>query len=306
MRIHLTQIWICFIVVLSGAVHATTPVVVTSIAPVHSLVSAVMAGVGSPQLLVTGANSPHHFALKPSQASALASADLVVWVGEDLERFLVKPMQTVAADAQSLPLSTVSGLTRYPYRDLAADRRLNSAHRHQHDEIDPHQWLDPVNAVIWVTAITEALSVLDPDHATTYQINSQRLITQIDAARVSIAARLVPLAQVPFVVFHDGYHYFEARFGLQAIAAITLTPESQPGVDRLRRIQETIREAGAVCVFTEPQFPKRLVETVTDGLDVRIGLLDPLGAATSESALSYLDLLEQMTMSFERCLGGKA
>lgn len=279
--------------------------VVTSILPVHALVASVMRGVGEPVLLVSGSGSPHHYALKPSQAQALQGADVVFWVGEDLESFLVKPLQTVGSTAKSVPLSEVPDLVRHPYRDLAGDRRLNhSSHRHAHamQSIDPHFWLDPENAIRWLTVIADRLAEHDPDNRLIYQRNANAEIAQIELLSAQIARRLEGLQTVPFAVFHDGYRYFEARYGLQSVAAITLSPEAQPSAERVRRIARILSETQAVCVFSEPQFPPRLVKTVTEGLTVREGVLDPLGSQLTEGSGLYLELLEQMTTSFEQCL----
>lgn len=287
---------------------AGTPHVVTSILPVHALVASVMQGVGQPTLLVSGSGSPHHFALRPSQAQQLQTADVVFWVGADLESFLVKPMQTVGAGALSVPLSEASSLIRYPYRDLSGGRRLNHAtHMHTHglQAIDPHFWLDPDNAIIWLAVIADHLSDIDPANASTYVRNAQQHGAQIQQMKAQIAARLSDLRGIPFAVFHDGYRYFEERFGLQAVAAVTLSPEAQPSAERMRRIARVLSETGAVCVFAEPQFPPKLVKTVTEGLAVREGMLDPLGSQLTEGPGLYLELLAQMTMSFEQCLKGE-
>jgi zinc transport system substrate-binding protein len=287
---------------------AGAPAVVTSILPVHSLVAAVMRGVGEPVLLVSGSGSPHHYALKPSQAQALQSADLVFWVGEDLESFLVKPMQTVGSGAISVPLSEAPDIVRHAYRDLSGDRKLNqSSHRHTHtiQAIDPHFWLDPENAVRWLTVIADQLAERDPDNRLIYRQNASAQMAQIEELSEQIAARLEGLQAIPFAVFHDGYRYFEARYGLQSVAAITLSPEAQPSAERIRRIGRILSETQAVCVFSEPQFPPKLVKTVTEGLTVREGVLDPLGSQLVTGPELYLELLEQMTMSFEQCLKAK-
>jgi len=96
---------------------AEAPKVVASIKPVHSLVSAVMAGVGEPALLVAGSASPHTYAMKPSDAAALQDADIVFWVGDALETFLVKPIGTMAGDATSVELIDTPGLETLPFRE---------------------------------------------------------------------------------------------------------------------------------------------------------------------------------------------
>ena len=117
--------------------------VVTSIKPVHSLVSAVMQGVGSPGLLVEGAGSPHNYSLKPSQAQQLQEADIVFWMGEELETFLENSIDSIAANAVSVSLLDSHGLSRLPLREGGAfdshDEHGHSGHdEHGHDDHKDH------------------------------------------------------------------------------------------------------------------------------------------------------------------------
>jgi zinc transport system substrate-binding protein len=117
----------------AGVTSASAEVnVMASIKPIHSLVSAVMDGVGTPSLIIEGAGSPHSYALKPSQAAALQDADLVFWVGQDLEAFLEKAIDGVALNARSIALSDAHGLTKIKFREGG------SFDAHAHDEHDDH------------------------------------------------------------------------------------------------------------------------------------------------------------------------
>jgi zinc transport system substrate-binding protein len=121
------------------AAHADVKVV-TSIKPVHSLVASVMQGVGEPSLIVDGAASPHNYALKPSQAQMLEQADVVFWVGHELEAFLEKPLETVGAKAKSVELIDAHDLVKLGYREGGTfeahghdDEAAHDGHGHDHD-----------------------------------------------------------------------------------------------------------------------------------------------------------------------------
>src|SRR5690242_12817004 len=157
--------------IFSGTAMAADPVkVVTSIKPIHSLVAGVMRGVAEPALLVKGAASPHSFNLRPSDARALNQADLVFWVGEDLETFLTKPIQSLADKAHPVALMEESGLTLLPTREGGAWEKHNDhghddhAHEaghgdeHEHGTHDAHVWLDVDNARKMVATIAGKLS----------------------------------------------------------------------------------------------------------------------------------------------------
>ena len=301
--------------------------VVTSIKPVHSLVSAVMKGVGEPSLLVEGAGSPHTYALKPSQARKLQDADLVFWMSHDLEAFLEKSIEGIAANAKSVPLMDSHGLIKLEFREGGAfdshghedeghddhgkddhDEHKHDDHGHDdhddhgHGEADPHVWLDPVNAKAMVHEIEEALAEADPAHAATYEANAEALMAKLDGLVDEIDAELEPVKGRGYVVFHDAYQYFENRFGVSAVGSSTVSPEVLPGAERVSELQEKVRDLGATCVFSEPQFKPKLVATVTENTNAGTGVLDPLGASIEDGPELYFTLIRTMAKSLKDCL----
>jgi len=292
-------------------VHASaTPEVVVSIKPVHSLVASVMDGVGTPKLIVDGAASPHSYSLRPSQARDLSGADVVFWVGHELEACLEMPTETLGRDAVAVELLDTAGLHRLGYREGAAfeeddhDDHDKHGHDHGHDNeaLDPHIWLDPVNAEILIRRIAQVLADADPANAARYRANAAAAMARLAALGEEIEGLLAPVRERPFVVFHDAYHYFEARFRLHAAGSVTVSPETVPGAARVREIQARIRELGATCVFTEPQFTPKLIQVVTEGTEARTSILDPLGASLEPGPDLYGALLTAMASSFRACL----
>lgn len=294
---------------------ADAPAVVASIKPVHSLVSAVMAGVGAPALIVQGGGSPHTYALKPSEARALQQADVVFWIGPALEAFLERPVETLGTDATIVTLGDSDGLTKLAFREggpfEAHDHEKAEHHHgeaaqeegHGHGGTDMHLWLDPENAKVMAGRIAAALAAADPDHAATYAANAEALQARLDALKAEIADELAPVRDRPFVVFHDAYRYFENRFGVTAVGSITVSPEAAPGAQRLLDIHDKIGRLGAACVFAEPQFEPKLIAVVTEGTDARAGVLDPLGAELADGPDLYFELIRAMATSLKQCLG---
>lgn len=317
MRIVKTLLAAAALLVVSAVPAQADLKVVASIKPVHSLVAGVMDGVGTPGLIVKGAASPHTYSLKPSQARMLESADVVFWVGPDLETFLEKPLAALASKAKTVALMEAHGLIKLNFREGGAfeahDHEAHDGHSHDgdhhdehnrgHDGIDPHVWLDPVNAKAFVLEIEETLVAADPANGDTYKANAQKLMTKIDALREDIAKELAPVKGKVFIVFHDAYHYFEARFGLEASGAITVSPETMAGAERIVEIRNRLIQLGATCVFAEPQFEPKLVATVIEGSTAKSGVLDPLGASSKEGAGLYFDMMRAMASAFKSCLG---
>ena len=279
--------------------------VVASIAPVHSLAARVMQGAGAPRLLLPPGASPHHHALRPSDAAALEGAALVVRVGPRLEPWLDRPLEVLAAGARVLDLDRTPGLTRLAIREGAAfEAHDHDGEAHDDDETDPHLWLDPENGKLWLAAIAEALAGVDPGNAALYRANAAAGKRELEALETRIEAQLAPLRGRPFIVFHDGYHYFERRFGIEAAGAVSTSDARAPGPARIAEIRARIAETGAVCLFAEPQFRSRLVETVTSGTGARLGFLDPLGATLEPGPGLYPALLDGIADGMEACLGG--
>jgi zinc transport system substrate-binding protein len=285
-----------------------TPNVVASIKPVHSMVSAVMAGIGEPELIVKGAASPHNYSLRPSDASALEAADLVFWTGHGLEMFLGDALTTLAAKAEVVELAEAPGITLLPIRDGGAfdahepEHEDHAGHDHAEGEGDMHFWLDPQNAKLMVAQIAATLSAADPEHAQAYAANAAAYSVTLDAVEAELAAALAPVAHRPFIVFHDAYQYFEARFGLTLAGSVTVSPESMPGAQRIDELRHRVAELGATCVFAEPNFQPAIVNTIIEGTSARAGVLDPEGASLEPGPDLYPQLLRDLGASLLDCL----
>ena len=290
---------------------AEPPEVVVSIKPIHSLIAGVMRDVGEPELLIEGAGSPHTYSLRPSEARAIAGADVVFWVGEGLETFLARPLATLAPDARLVELGAAPGVALLPTRSGGmwqehhgeADGDHVEEEGHGHGASDMHVWLDPRNARAMVDAIATMLAGSDPENADAYEANGASLREQLDDLDRRIAETLAPVVDRPFVVFHDGYQYLERRYGLHAIGSISVGPDRRPGARRLGEIRDVLEETDAACVFAEPQFEPALVATVIEGTSARAGVLDPSGAGLDEGPDQYFRLMEGLAASLIDCLG---
>ena len=286
--------------------------VVASIKPVHSLVSAVMAGVGEPHLIIRGAVSPHTFSMRPSDAAVLENARVIFLIGESLETSLARPIDTLAGNARVIALSEVQGLVRRPLREGGAfeahghgtddDHDEDVEHAHRRGAFDMHIWLDPVNAGVMARAIAGVLSEADPTNAGTYAANAQALLPRLEELTAQIAAEVAPVRGKPFIVFHDGYRYFEDRFGLTAAGSSVVSPDRSPGVRRISELRDKMRELGVTCVFAEPQFEPRLIDVIIEGTAARTGTVDPLGATIESGPELYFTLIRNMAASFKSCL----
>ena len=309
--------------------------VVASIKPIHSLVSYVMDGVGKPDVIVDGYNSPHGFSLKPSHAKMIENADLIIWVGEDLEAFLEKPLNTISKKAVNIEIMDLSGIKKLKFREKnifeghddhghghkekkhddhghghkekkhddhghkEAKHDDHGHDKHAHGEHDPHVWLDPMNAKVIIKEIENQLVKLDPDNSSKYKANSKKAQSELDNLTKNIKRDLK--GNLRFVVFHDAYQYFENRFGIKVLGALTVNPDVLPGAEQLSEIREVIEDEKVNCLFSEPQFNPAIIKSIAKDTKIKTGVLDPLGATLDKGKGMYSELLQNMYASFKGC-----
>lgn len=295
---------------LAAPAHAEPPAVLVSIKPLHSLVASVMRGVGEPGLIVSGTASPHGYTMRPSDARALEHAKLVVWVGKEFETWLERPLNK---RPDALSMAALPGLTRLDTReggvwephDHGHEHHDDHGHHDDHDEVDGHLWLDTGNAALLVNAVAERLSALDPANAPRYAANAADTRRSLEALDSGLKAQLAPVADRPYVVFHDAHQYFERRYGLTPAGAITVDPERPPGAKRMAALRERLRTAKAACVFGEPGTPAATARTLADSAGVRLGQLDPEGLLVPAGPDSYVQQMQGIATAIVDCLSAR-
>ena len=294
--------------------------VVTSIKPIHSLASYLMDGVAKPDLIVDGYASPHGFALKPSHAKMLQNADLIFWVGEDLESFLEKPLNSIAKKAEKIELMEIKGLNVLKFRernifddhddhghddhgkkeDDHDDHDDHDGHEgHAHGEFDPHIWLDPMNAKVILNEMVEHLIENDAKNASKYKSNLKKALKEIDKLNKDVKAELSK--STASIVFHDAYQYFEERYNVNILGAFTVNTDVMPGAEQLAEIREIIEHDKVACVFSEPQFNPDIINAVAKDMKIKTGVVDPLGATLDPGKDLYFNLIRNMSASFKGC-----
>jgi zinc transport system substrate-binding protein len=304
---------IFFTLAWASSVHAKDLQVVTSLKPVHSLTAAIMGETGTPTLLISGSASPHTFSLKPSHARALEKADLVVWIGAALERFLEAPLTNLASNALSLPLIEAEGISLLDARTggIWSGQEDNDHHDHaDHDEhdgeaLDPHIWLDLSNAIAMTRAIETALNEVYPEQAAIFSENAKALRAQLRKLDQDIEALTQPVTNRPYFVFHDAYQYFEKYYGLTPLGAVTASPDIRPGARRLTDLREVGDAQSRICVFAEPQFEPRLLNILTERENATLAYLDPLGSDIPAGPEQYEKTMRALVDNLVTCLQGQ-
>jgi zinc transport system substrate-binding protein len=310
--------------------------VVTTIKPLHSLISRIMESRGEPQLIIEGTNNPHTFVFKPSHAEMLEEADIVFWIGEDLEAFMEKPLDSLAKNAKKIAFMESDSIEKLRFReenifddhdghedeheghddhddhdghkdDDHDDHDDHDGHEdeheghddHNHGEFDAHIWLDPENAKEMVKIIRDELIKIDPEGQRQYSVNTAGATLELDNLINNVEKELSK--DISYVVFHDAYQYFETRFGVTSAGALTLNPDVLPGARQIADIQDLIRDKGIKCIFSEPQYNPKIIETLGNDMNISTGVMDPLGAFIDAGPTMYVELINGIANSIKEC-----
>jgi len=291
-----------FVAFIAFSAHADVHVL-TSIKPLQQIAAAVQEGVGSPEVLLPPGASPHHYALRPSDVRRVAEADLLYWIGPDMEGFLPKVLTSrskTTVAVQSLPGMKL----RHFGEDSHSHDEDHDDHDHDHrpGSLDAHLWLSSVNARVIAGKMAADLASVDPANADRYTRNLATFTQRLDALDTRIKARVAGVAGKPYFVFHEAFDYFEAEYGLKHTGVFSVASEVQPGAQHVAAMRKRLQEVGKTCVFSEPPLRPRLAETLTAGLPVRLAELDALGGTDPVDAQGYERLLDKLGGDLASCL----
>ena len=295
-----------------SATQAANAAVVASLKPLGFIASAIADGVTDTQVLLPDGASEHDYSLRPSDVKRLQGADLVVWIGPEMEAFMEKSVKNIpnAKQVTIAQLNDVKPLLMKGADDDDEDHGHSDAggeksdEHHHHGDYNMHLWLSPEIARASAVAIHEKLVELMPQSRAKLDANLKDFEAQLASTEKQVGNELAPLKGKGYFVFHDAYGYFEKQFGLTPLGHFTVNPEIQPGAQRLHEIRTQLVEQKATCVFAEPQFRPAVVESVARGTSVRMGTLDPLGTNIKLGKTSYSEFLSQLANQYASCLKG--
>ncbi len=290
--------------------------VLTSIKPLQLIAAAVQDGIGEPEVLLPPGASPHHYALRPSDVRRVRDADLLYWIGPDMEGFL--PRVLSSRDKPQVAVQDLPGMTLRHFGDSHdehdhdqdehdhghghASDELGHDHDHRPGSLDAHLWLAADNAKVIAARMAADLAKLDTANAARYAANLQAFEARLDALDGRIRPQLAALQGKPYFVFHEAFDYFEAAYGLKHAGVFSVLTEVQPGARHVAAMRKALQQTGPSCVFSEPPLRPRLAETLTADLPVKLAELDALGGALPVSANGYEQLLENLAGGLTECL----
>ena len=287
---------------LSGLIFITPALaleVVTTIQPIHSLTASIVAGTETQahRLLKPG-HSPHFFSLKPSDRRQIARADLIIWIGPELEQVLTSVMSRLPHSKQ-LQLMSLPDIHILPYRAHSHHEDEHHEHTHTHTD-DPHIWLNIDNAITMAKAICHQLSELDKNNQATYKENTIKLIKKLRTLKSELKESFSHVGAINYLVYHDAYQYFEKQFNLSSPVVVNENPHIPLSVKQINALRKKISQNPLTCVYTEPEFSSKFINALKKE-NMHHFQLDPLGANTPMGPSAYFIIMRKLASQFSTC-----
>ncbi len=305
----MSRLFLLFVVFITGFSTITAAEanvrVLTSIKPLQLIAAAVQDGVAVPEVLLPPGASPHNYALRPSDVRRVQEADLLYWIGPDMETFL--PRVLSGRSKASVPVESLPGM-HLRHFTASAEHHDDDEDEHDHDHrpgsVDAHLWLSSVNARVIAAKMAADLSQADPANAARYESNVKAFSARLDALDAKIKQRVAGISGKQYFVFHEAFDYFEEAYGLKHAGVFAVSSEVQPGAQHVAAMRARLTEFGKTCVFSEPPLRPRLADTLSAGLPVKLAELDGLGGYTPATAQGYEQLLSKLADDLAGCLEG--
>jgi len=268
--------------------------VIASIKPLALIATELLDGVAEVDILLPDGASPHDYSLRPSDRRLIDQAKLVIWVGPETEPYLEKVI-------------SAAGVGHFQWQESEAEHAEHAEHAgHQeadeHDHANLHPWLDPESVQHFAQRLGAQLSVQFVEQSERIDSNLERFLTSLTALERDAIMRLEPVKDRGFFVFHDAYQGLVEHFDLNQVGYFTLDPSRKPGAKHLAQLRSELEQSRVRCVFVEPQYSQGLIDSITRGLAVGQGELDPLAGSVSPAVGSFEAYYSGLVKELERCL----
>jgi len=289
-----------FLLSLNNVGAQSTPNVVVSIKPIHSIVSALMEGVSSPQLLLESSDSAHTFHLKPSQLNLLSNADLVITIGDGFETGLKKTLRNIKVGSHII-VSEIDGLHLFYFRNPDTNE-MDKNEEHEHSGNDLHLWLDIDNMKITAQYINEQLKKIDPNNSDTYEANLIKIHSRLNKLKLELQQQLAPVRSENFAIFADTLQYFEKSFQFQKPVIITPYHGARLSIHRTLEARKKMKDLKIKCLLYGPENTSKKINVLSEGLPIKALRIDILGAKLKTGSDQYFNLMKGLSSQLVECL----
>jgi zinc transport system substrate-binding protein len=271
----------------------------TTIYPVYFFTSSIAADKGEVINLVPAGGEAHHWEPSPKDVVEMNHADAVIFSGAGMEAWIDDILTGLNEGVKAVDCSENIELL-----SVGGSQHLDGTHE---ASVDPHIWMDPVNATVMVENITKALCELDPENAQVFKQRGDALIKRLTDLDEEFRKTLQGLNSKKMVVSHAAFGYMAKRYGLEQISVRGISPEVEPGPARLAEIIDTIRQNDIKCIFVESLVSPKISETIAGETGVKTLVLYTLGGISKEDEQSgedYFSLMQKNLAHLREGLGG--
>ena len=289
-----------FLLFLNNVGAQSTPNIVVSIKPIHSIMSALMEGVSRPKLLLESNDSAHTFHLKPSQLNLLSNADLVITIGDSFETGLNKTLGNIK-DGSRVIVSEINDIRLYDFRNVDINEMNKDGHTN-HDEHDLHLWLDIDNMIKTAKYISEKLIEIDPENINTYKTNLNKNHSRLNKLKSELKQQLTPFRSERFAIFSDTLQYFEKSFQLQKPVIVTPYHGARLSIHRTLEARNKMKDLKIKCLLYGPENTSKKVDVLTEDLPIKAVSIDILGAKLNAGSDQYFNLMKGLSSQLLECL----
>ena len=286
-----------FLLTVGNTYGQTSPIVVTSIKPIHSIVSSLMNGVTEPELLLKSNSSAHTFHLKPSQIRMISDAQLVITVDENFEIGLKKTLKNIKLDSL-LFITDIDDLKIYSSRDSIFEEQDED----KNINLDYHLWLSPDNVKKIAVGITSRLKDIDPSNGLTYDTNLKKFISKMDSLNLDLIKQLKPIQSKRIAVIDDTLQYFEKGQMLKRPVIVAPYHGARLSVKRTLEAKRMIKHLNISCLVYGIDNSPNQVKALSEGLALKASKIDILGSEFSPGPDLYFNVMNQISSQIRSCL----
>ena len=295
-RLHLILL---FLFLTHAASAQNTPSVVVSIKPIHSIVSSLMQGVSTPQLLLESNDSAHSFHLLPSQASILENADLIISISPNFESGLTSALSNYSTSSQII-VAELNLANFYSYRDV--DDSQHKGHEDHNEGYDYHLWLDINNIRLIAKQITQHLIKLDAVNESTYTKNLETLDAKLLQLKKDIDLKLASIGAVNFANYSDTLQYFEKSHNLSQPIIITPFHGSRLSIHAVLKAKKRMKQQHVECLLHTSEVTVKKTKTLTEGMSIKRNEISILGNEFERGPEQYFNLMNNLALQLSQCL----
>jgi len=291
-----------FLLAIKNVAAQSTPSVVVSIKPIHSIVMSLMSGIAEPQLLLKSSNSAHTFHLKPSQVQMLADADLVIIVSEDFESGLRKAIKNIEDDSL-FQIISLNNLSIHKSRsEILKSKEYEGTDEHEDNTYDLHLWLDINNTKLIAKHINKLLIKIDSVNEDKYNNNFLELMLDLEELKIDLEQQMTPFLTSQFAVFSDTTQYFEKSMNL--IRPIIITPYHGARLSIIRTLmaKEAMSDLSVSCLLYGQEAKTNQISVLSEGISLKAFEIDILGVKYPAGPDQYFNLMKRISSQLASCL----